>query len=301
MVHRCVFRSLLVAVDLTPVSDRVVGRAALLPLAADARLTLLHVVSISLPASARKAAERDARKALRDEEIALKDVLPETIEIETVVRVGTPAAEIIECATLAHAELIVMGRGSGRMVRDSLLGSTAERVLRQVTRPVLVVRLRPRKPYRRPGLALELDAAARQVIAFLPRVIAAPRPRVAIIHVCDPPYRGMMYPSLPGHDMLDALDEQRDVVVRELSKLISSAFAEAKITPKGRPALAMHVQHGSARAIIEKTTEKAELDLLMLGTHGHTGIARAFLGTVAGDVLRNVGCDVLVVPPRAPK
>ena len=38
--------------------------------------------------------------------------------------------------------------------------------------------------------------------------------------------------------------------------------------------------------------------ILALGTHGYTGLERAFLGTVAGDVLRAVKCDVPLVPPR---
>jgi nucleotide-binding universal stress UspA family protein len=37
--------------------------------------------------------------------------------------------------------------------------------------------------------------------------------------------------------------------------------------------------------------------LLVLGTRGYTGVAHILFGTVAGDVLRAVACDVLVVPP----
>jgi hypothetical protein len=44
--------------------------------------------------------------------------------------------------------------------------------------------------------------------------------------------------------------------------------------------------------------EQGRADLLLLGTHGRAGLAHALLGTVAGDVLRDVQCDVLVVPPR---
>ena len=54
------FRTLLIAMDLTPISDRVVGRVALLPLAEGARLLLLHVVPKSLPIRAqRRAAESE--------------------------------------------------------------------------------------------------------------------------------------------------------------------------------------------------------------------------------------------------
>lgn len=47
------FHSLLVPVDLTAISDRVLGRVALLPLADGARVTLLHVVPEEFPVRAR--------------------------------------------------------------------------------------------------------------------------------------------------------------------------------------------------------------------------------------------------------
>ena len=52
--------------------------------------------------------------------------------------------------------------------------------------------------------------------------------------------------------------------------------------------------------MVEKATEQAEKDLLVLGTRGHSGAAYVFLGTVAGDLLRAARCDVLVVPSRPP-
>jgi len=292
-----VFHSLLVPVDLSPASDRVVGRAALLPLASDGRVTLLHVVSSKLPPDARKAAERDARRALDDEADGLARILPATVAIRHLVRVGTPATEIIESAKSTQAELIVMGRGGGRGLRDLFLGSTAERVARQATRPVLVVRLRARTPYHRPAVALEFDPIAHQVLALMLQMIPRPRPRVAIIHAYDAPDHGTRYPSLDMDDLAESLDLYRDKALRELSKLVGAALKAAKLAPK-EIAWIPHVQHGSARTVIEKMVQRTKVDLLMLGTRAYSGIAQAFLGTVAGDVLRSVTCDVLVVPPR---
>lgn len=59
-----------------------------------------------------------------------------------------------------------------------------------------------------------------------------------------------------------------------------------------------HIRPGRPRLVIEHAVKKADTDLLVLGTRGFTGVAHLFLGTVAGDVLRDVACDVLVVPPR---
>jgi nucleotide-binding universal stress UspA family protein len=60
----------------------------------------------------------------------------------------------------------------------------------------------------------------------------------------------------------------------------------------------MPQDHGSPRLVIEKAVKKADTDLLVLGTHGYASVAYLFFGTVAGDVLREVSCDVLIVPPR---
>lgn len=293
-----VFRSLLIPVDLSPASDRVVGRVARLPLAEEARLTLLHVVPKSLPPRDQRRAEADAKKALVAEATSLARNLPKGANIEPIVKVGTPAVEIAKRAATLKAELIVMGRGGGRALRDVFLGSTAERVIRRGQLPVLVVRLSPRGPYRRPALALDLDQAAHAVLDLLLRIVPPPRPSVEVIHAYDIPYQGMIYPSLSEEDADEYRDDYRDKALREIGKLLATSLTQAKVAPMDAPSWRTHVRYGSPRTVIEKAVKKGESDLLVLGTHGHTGVAHAFLGTIAGEVLREVACDVLVVPPR---
>jgi nucleotide-binding universal stress UspA family protein len=292
------FRSLLIPIDLSPASDRVVGRVALLPLAEAARLTLLHVVPDSLPRGARRGAEADAKAALHAAAKNLARSLPKGIEMEVVVKVGTPALEIAKCAATNRVELIVMGRGGGRALRDMFLGSTAERVVRRARLPVLVVRLPPRGPYRRAALALDLDQAARGVLELLLRVIPPPRPSVEVIHAYDVPFQGMIYPSLPEDAVGEYREQHRRTALREIGKLLARSLAHAKVAPRDAPSWRTHVRHGSPRTVIEKAVKNGAADLLVLGTHGRSGVAHLFLGTVAGDVLRDVACDVLVVPPR---
>jgi len=292
------FRSLLIPVDLAPASDRVVGRVALLPLAEEARLTLLHVVPKSLPPRDQRRAEADAKKALVVEATSLATNLPKGVNIEPIVKVGTPAVEIAKRAGTPKVELIVMGRGGGRALRDVFLGSTAERVIRHGQLPVLVVRLPPRGPYRRPALALDLDQAAHGILELLLRVIPPPRPSVEVIHAYDIPYHGRIYPSLSEDDAEEYREHYRKKALREIGKLLATSLAQAKVAPIDAPSWRTHLRYGSPRTVIEKAVKKGDADLLVLGTHGHCGVAHAFLGTVAGDVLRQVACDVLVVPPR---
>lgn len=293
------FHALIVPVDLTPASDRVLGRVAQLPLADDARITLSHVVPGGLSAGAQRGAERDAHKALADEIRHLRDRLPRKVRIEATVRAGAAAKEIAATATEQSAELIVMGRGGGRALRDLFLGSTAERVVRQSKLPVLVVRSSPRTPYRRPALALDLDQAAHEVVRVMLRVLPPESRRVDVIHAFDVPYKGLVYPSLSEDEAEAQKDALRARAARELTGLLASATAEADLRPEEEPFWKTRVLYGSPRIVVEKAIKKADADLLVLGTHGYSGAAYAFLGTVAGDLLRAAPCDVLVVPPVA--
>lgn len=52
-----------------------------------------------------------------------------------------------------------------------------------------------------------------------------------------------------------------------------------------------------ARELIQAAVD-VEADLILLGTHGRKGVARALLGSVAEDVLRHAPCGVLVARPK---
>lgn len=291
------FRSLLVPIDLTPGSDRVLGRLSLLPLADDATVTLLHVVPGNLPPRDRHSAVHDASKALASEARHLGKALPRGVSIRPMVSVGGAAKEIGTGAKKVKAELVVMGRGGARALRDAFLGSTASRVLRQARLPVLVVRLPARTAYSRPALALDLDRAALDVVAIMLRVLPAPRPRVEVIHAYDIPYRGLMYPSLSREETDEAKDELQRKATHEVTKLLGTALAKLNIPREEAPSWKMHVRYGSPRLVVEKAMKRADTDLLVLGTRGYSGAAFVFLGSVAGDLLRETTCDVLVVPP----
>jgi nucleotide-binding universal stress UspA family protein len=291
---------LLVPIDLSPLSDRVVRRAVSLPVAAGGTITLLHVVPESLPVRARWQAEKDARTLLAAEAAHLSKALRTDVSIKHSVSVGPPAAEIADRAARLEADLVVMGRGIRRPVRDSFLGSTAERVIRQARMPVLAVRLPVRGPYRHPTLGLDMDAAAESMLAMLFRVTAPPRPRTTIVHAHDAPYLAMSRTGLSEEELEAEERRYRQTVVPRIAEAVARVVRAQKIDPADVPTFKTAVRYGDPRSVIKTAVRRFDTDLLLLGTHGYSGIAHVFLGTVAGDVLRDVRCDVLVVPPVRP-
>jgi nucleotide-binding universal stress UspA family protein len=270
-------------------------------LADDARVTLLHVVPGSLPPGEQRHAERDATRALADEVRHLRKQLHEKVSLQSLVKVGAPAKDIAASAADMQADLVVMGRCGRRPLRDVFLGSTAERVIRQAQLPVLVVRLAARVPYSRPALALDLDQAAIDAVRLMLLAVPPPRPAVEVIHAVEAPYRGMIYASLTEDEAEHTKQILRSTATQELAKLLATAAANADVQPGEEPLWKTQVRYGSPRVVVEKAVKKAETDLLVLGTHGYSGVTYVFLGTVAGDLLRAAQCDVLVVPPAAPR
>jgi nucleotide-binding universal stress UspA family protein len=59
-----------------------------------------------------------------------------------------------------------------------------------------------------------------------------------------------------------------------------------------------HVRHGQVWKSLASIIEEDEIDLIVVGTHGRTGLGKLLLGSVAEDILRHAPCPVLTVGPK---
>lgn len=287
--------SLLIAVDLSPGSAWLLQRAARLSLAAHGRVTLLHVVPRLLSGEARARAEEDARALLDEQAAELSRAVP-AAAVRPLVTVGSAAAAI--SAHAPDAQLIAMGRGGHGVLRDMVLGATAERVLRRSKVPVLVVRRPPEGDYGRPLLALDVGQPLDELLDVLLRVLPASPPPLAWVHAYEAPFEGFVYPSLTREQAREYREHYRKRAVREITSQVRNATQEPSVASRAL-SFGGRVLHGPPREVVPAEVARARADLLVLGTHAYSPVARAFVGTIAGDLLREVPCDALVVPPRA--
>ncbi len=109
-----------------------------------AALTILHVVS--LPSILAPEAYIDPKPFIEAGEKFLGEVKEKVkeagVDIETVLEMsyGNPAHKIIEYGKAANADLIAIGARGKSTIRNLLLGSVAETVMRNASCPVLVIR-----------------------------------------------------------------------------------------------------------------------------------------------------------------
>lgn len=127
----CAMKALLYALPLAKKHDAILTLLSVAPIPpyAIGEVSAAECTPICLHASA----ERELTSFARE-------VVGEEVKVETMARIGSPAAEIIEAANILPADLIVIathGRGGLKRV---WLGSVAEQVIRHSPCPVLVVR-----------------------------------------------------------------------------------------------------------------------------------------------------------------
>jgi nucleotide-binding universal stress UspA family protein len=163
------FHTIVAAVDFSDTAaDALDAAVALASSDPQARVELLHVVPDPVPAiwsdELPQIDLREIERTWRDGALRQLAALAAAASLDperfaTAVVVGAPAAEIVRHAERQHADVIVLGSHGHGLVHRFLLGSVAERVVRQAPCPVLVV---PHRTLRGTGrTAAEANTAAR--------------------------------------------------------------------------------------------------------------------------------------------
>jgi nucleotide-binding universal stress UspA family protein len=278
-----------VATDFSPGAARAARRAALLPLAAGAQVSVVHVLAQAAPEEYAAAAQDRAMDALRgaaEEVRRAAGAAGSALEIECALLAGSPPVELVRHARARAAELVVLGRHGPNPLHDALLGSTAERVVRKGDVPVLLVATEAAAPYRRALVAVDLSdgawRAAELALGLLPRDVR----ELALVHAYHVAFEGW----LAEH----ALEEYRRQHAEDATRRLK-AFA-AGLEPRGVACRAL-VGEGDPRVVVLREALREGAELLVLGTHGRSGVAHALLGSVAEWLVRAAPCDVAVTRP----
>jgi universal stress protein A len=116
--------------------------------------------------------------------------------------------------------------------------------------------------------------------------------KLSLLHVLEPsPYLGEFTPPTMGEELLGELERQASA---ELARVLPEA---QQATIEVTRAVVM----GSPSLKIVETAEAAHVDLIVMATHGRTGLSHLLIGSVAERVVRTAPCPVLTIRPPAEK
>ncbi|MDI3284845.1 universal stress protein [Polyangium sp. 15x6] len=200
---------------------------------------------------------------------------------------GGADASILRVAEDVGATLVVTGSRGLTGIARLLLGNVAERIVRYAHCPVLVAR--PHARTKKILAATDLSELSQPGVALAGQVAAEQRGALTVLHALDilpspalgftVPFGGV--PVIPPPELVEQMRTAADgVLVGMVERLGIKA---------GR-----RVVEGDAATMVIRTAEELDAELVVVATHGRTGLARAALGSVAEKIVRGVHCSVLV-------
>jgi nucleotide-binding universal stress UspA family protein len=280
---------ILAATDFSTRSQRAVRRAGLLARQVAAQLTLVHVVDDDQPSAIVELESREARRYLEEQTISMAEL--QGLRCDAVVVAGDPFDGLLKAAEARSIDLIVMGAHRKQLLRDIFVGTTIERVIRTGPCPVLMVNADAKHAYRKVMAAVDMSEPSARAIRTAREVGLIGDANLWLVHGFDAFAKGKMSNAGIGKDEIARyVASERLQVGRDLV-----AFLEANDFGVDKWSLRVK-EAGPVDAIMEAIKEVAP-DLLVIGTHGRTGLIKVLLGSVTESILRSVDVDVLAVPP----
>jgi len=290
-------RTLLAATDFSAPARHALERAAqLAQMHPDARLTLAHVVSAGALDKLRRLLPGEA-SALEAELVAqaeknlaeLAANLASRFEshIDTELIQGSAVTALADLAAARQTDLLVMGARGTHFVRELMLGSTTERVLRKSRRPLLAVKQRPQAPYRR--ILAPVDFSAHAAAAVDTAHAWLPDADIVLLHAFEAELESTF--RLAG--MNDAKIHEYRIHAREAAMAEMDAFVATLKVPANR--LSRQFVHGAATLRIIEHEQTVDADLIVMGKHGQSVMEELLLGSVTKHVLAHSSSDVLIV------
>lgn len=297
MTEKPLPRNILIGTALTPDSEYVVRAGVELAQRLEAMPILFHALGVpiaqpSVAVAADAVAQSEWRERLNTK---TREALAEQAEKLGVLAAGgrfelvpgDPADSLVHWATTIESQMIVVGRGLAAR-RWHVLGSTADRLARRASCPVLV--LHPTKPFPPTSMLVPVDLSTVSAGALRLGLDLAARLEVA-------PDKTEVLFVLQRAERAGSLHFSPEQVERfaseELQRFVAAHGGEH--APRFNRRLVL----GQPRDGILEEVEKVNPGLLVLGTQSRRGLDRLLLGSVATAVLYGADTTVLVVPPKA--
>lgn len=206
---------------------------------------------------------------------------------------GDPASRIVDVAEEEAIDLIVMSTHGYSGVTRWVLGSVAEKVLRYAPCPVLIVR--DDIPMRHLLITLDGSKLAESGLPIGMSLAQAFAADVTLLRVDDDSDR------VKAEDVVELNKQEHGLGERFRQGLYEQAghYLENVAHQHHRDDVPIHtaVRYGKPAQAILNFAEEHDVDLIVMSTHGRTGLARWRYGSITEKVLRSADCALLISRP----
>lgn len=300
-------RRILVATDYSASAIVALNYACSIANKFDAELHILHVIEEPLPSLIPEGVWVDPQDLLpelaQDGELFLAERtkklrLDPKIQVVRTVIVGYPSEEIHIYADDHHIDLIVLGTRGNRGLSRAVMGSVAEKTVRLAKCPVLTLHYSHEPGLDNAALA-EQPVLLRTILVatdFSPPANRARDLAIALaarfgaaVHMLNVVPEPLPIPGPEG--MWVRPEDLTPAGVETASKTLAENVDS--IEAQSNCLIIREVKVGYPIDVIQSYAADHKVDLIVLGTQGHRGIAHLLLGSVAEKIVRLASCPVL--------
>jgi len=227
-----------------------------------------------------------------------KRLEPVAASVQTSVRFGRPADEILAFAGDVGADLIATSTHGRSGISRWVFGSVADRLLRGATCPILLVRAgqaQSQTTYQRILAPLDGSELAEQILPYIKALIRPNHTRVFLVSILTTGLGERTVTLLtsypPGLQLATTALHHAEIQMRTYLRSVAAVLREQGAVVN------VAVRQGSPTEEILDYADEIEADLIGMTTHGLSGPSRWVYGNVAGQVLQGSQSPVLLVRP----
>jgi nucleotide-binding universal stress UspA family protein len=226
----------------------------------------------------------------------IKAMLPEELlgseDIVPIVRFGKPFLEIIKVAKEKDVDLMAIGTHGRAGVDRVIFGSVAERVVSKAGCPVMVIRGRKYVGFKRIIVPIDLSDCSRIALEYAVATAKAHSSKLTILHVYE---RSFVEPYVKAANS----EEEADEIMKEIERVNKTKYDEfLKTVDLSGVEYEKLLKKGIPETDIVEIAMEQQANLIVMGTHGRSGIKHILIGSTAEEVVRAVHCDIIIVKPE---
>lgn len=138
-------------------------------------------------------------------------------------------------------------------------------------------------------IAMDDSPHARAAADWVRRMTWTAGTEVLVVCAARPVLFGYNLVDAAGHSVVQGFEQEQVRACEEFTARVERELLDAGLTARS------HVAPGDPRFVILETARAEKVDLIVLGSHGRSGLTKLLVGSVASHVLTHATCNVLVV------
>jgi len=214
-------------------------------------------------------------------------------KVKSTVIPGKDSMAIVRLVNEKNVDLIIKGIDKSSII-SAFFGTNDLRLMRKCPCPVWVIKPSRRKNLRRILAAVDPSGSSKEARDLNRRILDAAQTlaekesaELHVIHAWQFPLEPSMENKMRAGEFDRLYLSMKEEIHREMDSLVADLSVKAET----------HLIKGVADAVIQSFVHNHEVDLLIMGTVGRSGIPGFFIGNTAEKVLNRVDCSVLTLKP----